>query len=111
RGCDHGELLTLAARMLVVFSPQIVFYGLAAVLYGILQSHRRFLSPALAPLVSSLVAIAFYLAFVPLGAEHRQDLGELPLTAELVLDRKTTRLNCSHLSSSYALFCFQRKRR
>lgn len=90
RGCGHGELLTLAARMLVVFSPQIVFYGLAAVLYGILQSHRRFLSPALAPLVSSLVVIAFYLAFVPLGAEHRQDLGELPLTAELVLSLGTT---------------------
>src|SRR5699024_2936084 len=90
RGCDHGELLTLAARMLVVFSPQIVFYGLAAVLYGILQSHRRFLSPALAPLVSSLVVIAFYLAFVPLGAEHRQDLEQLPLTAQLVLSVATT---------------------
>lgn len=90
RGCDHGELLMLAARMLMIFSPQIVFYGLAAVLYGILQAHRRFLTPALAPLVSSLVVIAFYLAFVPFGAEYRQDLAGLPLTAELVLSLGTT---------------------
>ncbi|GAA1468477.1 MATE family efflux transporter [Nocardiopsis exhalans] len=89
-GCDHGALLGLSARMLVVFAPQIVFYGLAAVLYGVLQSHRRFLAPALAPLVSSLVVIAAYLAFVPLGSEHRQDIDALPLSAELVLSLGTT---------------------
>ena len=53
--------------MLVVFAPQILLYGLAVVLYGILQAHRRFTAPALAPVVSSLVVIAAYLAFVPLG--------------------------------------------
>ncbi|WP_211716901.1 murein biosynthesis integral membrane protein MurJ [Nocardiopsis sp. MG754419] len=89
-GCDHTALLSLAARMLVVFAPQIVFYGLAAVLYGVLQAHRRFLGPALAPLVSSLVVIAAYLAFVPLGADHRQGLTDLPLSAELTLSLGTT---------------------
>ncbi|GAA1120905.1 murein biosynthesis integral membrane protein MurJ [Nocardiopsis metallicus] len=89
-GCDYGALLGLSARMLVVFAPQIVFYGLAAVLYGVLQSHRRFLAPALAPLISSLVVIAAYLAFVPLGGEHRQDIDALPLSAELVLSLGTT---------------------
>ncbi|WP_017589800.1 murein biosynthesis integral membrane protein MurJ [Nocardiopsis ganjiahuensis] len=89
-GCDREALVGLAARMLVVFAPQVVFYGLAAVLYGVLQSHRRFLAPALAPLVSSLVVIAAYLAFVPLGAGHRQDIGSLPLSAELVLSLGTT---------------------
>ena len=89
-GCDHVALVGLAGRMLVVFAPQVVFYGLAAVLYGVLQSHRRFLGPALAPLLSSLVVIAAYLAFVPLGADHRQDVGALPLPAELVLSLGTT---------------------
>ncbi|MEU3018510.1 MULTISPECIES: lipid II flippase MurJ [unclassified Nocardiopsis] len=89
-GCDRAALVSLAARMLVVFAPQVVFYGLAAVLYGVLQSHRRFLGPALAPLVSSLVVIAAYLAFVPLGADQRQDLGALTLPAELVLSLGTT---------------------
>lgn len=90
RGCGAGDLLSVATRMLVVFTPQIVFYGLAAVLYGVLQAHRRFLAPALAPLVSSLVVIAFYLAFVPLGSGHRQDLAGLPLAAELALSAGTT---------------------
>ncbi|MFI6578658.1 murein biosynthesis integral membrane protein MurJ [Nocardiopsis sp. NPDC050513] len=89
-GCDHADLLAVAARMLVVFAPQIVFYGLAAVLYGVLQAHRRFLAPALAPLVSSLVVVAAYLAFVPRGAGHRQDVGSLPTGAELTLSLGTT---------------------
>ncbi|WP_232832153.1 murein biosynthesis integral membrane protein MurJ [Nocardiopsis sp. FIRDI 009] len=89
-GCDHGDLLDLSARMLVVFSPQIVFYGLAAVLYGVLQAHRRFLAPALAPLVSSLVVITAYLVFVPLGAGGRREVGELSLAAELTLSVGTT---------------------
>ena len=53
--------------MLAVFAPQILLYGLAVVLYGILQAHRRFVSPALAPVLSSLVVIATYVAFVPLS--------------------------------------------
>ena len=34
--------------MLVVFAPQILLYGLAVVLYGVLQAHRRFIVPAIA---------------------------------------------------------------
>ena len=50
-------MVALGTRMLVVFAPQILLYGLAVVLYGILQSHRRFAAPALAPVLSSLVVI------------------------------------------------------
>ncbi|MFC3994517.1 murein biosynthesis integral membrane protein MurJ [Nocardiopsis sediminis] len=89
-GCGAADLLALSMRFLLVFAPQILFYGLAAVLYGILQAHRRFLAPALAPLVSSLVVIAAYIAFVPLGAGHRDDLSRLPLAAELTLSLGTT---------------------
>ena len=66
---------TVTGHMLAVFAPQIVLYGLAVVLYGILQAHRRFAAPALAPVISSLVVIAAYLAFVPLGAGARQRAG------------------------------------
>ena len=41
-GCPHGPLVGVGARMLIVFAPQVLLYGLAVVLYGILQSHRRF---------------------------------------------------------------------
>lgn len=88
--CATGQVAAVAARMLVVFSPQVVLYGVAVVLYGVLQAHRRFLGPALAPLVSSVVVIVAYLLFVPLADGHRDDLARLPSAAELALSVGTT---------------------
>jgi putative peptidoglycan lipid II flippase len=88
--CSQAAVVMLSSRMLVVFAPQILLYGLAVVLYGILQAHRRFTAPALAPVVSSMVVIGAYLAFVPLAAGHRGGLGGLPLSAELMLSVGTT---------------------
>jgi putative peptidoglycan lipid II flippase len=88
--CAHGPLVTVTGHMLAVFAPQIVLYGLAVVLYGILQSHRRFAAPALAPVISSLVVVAAYLTFVPLGGSHVNALRGLPLAAELTLSIGTT---------------------
>jgi putative peptidoglycan lipid II flippase len=56
------------AWFLYFFAPQIPLYVLAMVMTGILHAHRRFGIPALAPLLSSLVVIASYLAFGKLGA-------------------------------------------
>ncbi|ACY97741.1 murein biosynthesis integral membrane protein MurJ [Thermomonospora curvata] len=89
-GCSAADAVAVGADMLVVFAPQVVLYGLAVVLYGVLQAHRRFTAPALAPLVSSLVVMVAYLAFVPLGAGHRDDLAGLPESAELTLSVGTT---------------------
>ena len=88
--CDVAAAETVSTRMLVVFAPQILLYGLAVVLYGILQAHRRFTAPALAPVLSSLVVIAAYIAFVPLGAGSQDHLDRLPMSAELVLSVGTT---------------------
>jgi putative peptidoglycan lipid II flippase len=88
--CDAAATQAVSARMLAVFAPQILLYGLAVVLYGILQAHRRFTAPALAPVVSSLVVIAAYIAFVPLGAGSQNHLVTLPRSAELVLSVGTT---------------------
>jgi putative peptidoglycan lipid II flippase len=88
--CDAAATQAVSARMLMVFAPQILLYGLAVVLYGILQSHRRFTAPALAPVVSSLVVISAYVVFVPLGAGSQNHLATLPLPAELVLSVGTT---------------------
>lgn len=90
-GCHLGQSREVATRMLVVFAPQIVLYGVAVVLYGVLQAHRRFTGPALAPLVSSLVVIGAYVAYVPVMGSHRgNDLAGLPEPAELVLSWGTT---------------------
>ncbi len=88
--CSQAAAVDVSSRMLAVFAPQILLYGLAVVLYGILQAHRRFAAPALAPVVSSIVVIGAYLAFVPLAAGHPNSLVGLPWAAELVLSVGTT---------------------
>jgi putative peptidoglycan lipid II flippase len=87
--CAHAAIVAVSSRMLVVFAPQILLYGLAVVLYGILQAHRRFTAPALAPVLSSVVVISAYLAFVPLSQGYRV-LAGLPRSAELMLSLGTT---------------------
>ena len=89
-GCPRGPLAGVGARMLIVFAPQVLLYGLAVVLYGILQSHRRFGAPALAPLLSSLVVIGAYAAFGEVGGGYVNKLGELPPRAEYLLSGGTT---------------------
>jgi putative peptidoglycan lipid II flippase len=80
----------LIARMLLVFAPQIALYGVGVVLSGVLVAHRRFLWPAAAPLLSSLVVIGAYLMFglTAAGARNRPD--QLPGPAEAWLTGGTT---------------------
>ena len=87
--CAHATIVAVSSRMLVVFAPQILLYGLAVALYGILQAHRRFTAPALAPVLSSVVVISAYLAFVPLSQGYGR-LATLPRSAELLLSVGTT---------------------
>jgi len=93
-GCDvhQQSLVNVTGNMLAVFAPQIVLYGLAVVTYGILQAHRRFAAPALAPVISSLIVITAYLVFVPVGGSFKTNtnLAGLPLSAELILSIGTT---------------------
>ncbi|GAA0920316.1 murein biosynthesis integral membrane protein MurJ [Nonomuraea longicatena] len=87
--CDVETVSAVSARMLAVFAPQIPLYGVAVVLYGVLQAHHRFAAPALAPLVSSIVVIVAYLVFVPVSGGGNEP--SLPLTAgELVLSVGTS---------------------
>ena len=81
---------SLAASMLVVFSPQIALYGVGIVLAGVLQAHRRFLGVVVAPLLSSLVVMAAYLLFAALAQGRGYDLSRLPSQASAVLAVGTT---------------------
>ncbi|MCW2934841.1 MAG: virulence factor family protein [Actinomycetia bacterium] len=89
-GCPHGSLASVGTRMLIVFAPQVLLYGLAVVLYGILQAHRRFGAPALAPLLSSLVVVGAYLGFGAVGGQYVNHLGALPPLPEYLLSGGTT---------------------
>lgn len=86
--CVRADMVATTGGMLRVFAPQVLLYGLSVVLFGLLQAYRRFAGYALAPLVSSLVLIASYLAFAPLG--KGLPLSRLPVTAQLVLSVGTT---------------------
>jgi putative peptidoglycan lipid II flippase len=86
--CVHAAVVGVTGDMLRVFAPQALLYGLSVVLYGLLQSYRRFVAPSVGTGISSLVLIACYLAFVPLN--QGRTLAQLPLAAELVLSGGTT---------------------
>ncbi|MGY1725094.1 murein biosynthesis integral membrane protein MurJ [Blastococcus sp. SYSU DS0533] len=87
-GAEDPEQVELAARFLLVFAPQVVLYGIGIVLTGVLQAHRRFAGPALAPLLSSVVVAAAYLVFAVMGGG--QEVAGLSTPAELVLGVGTT---------------------
>ena len=86
-GSDDAKV-ALAARFLLVFAPQVVLYGIGIVFTGVLQAHRRFAGPALAPLMSSVVVAGAYLLFAGIGGSR--DLRDLSTPAELVLGVGTT---------------------
>jgi putative peptidoglycan lipid II flippase len=86
--CVRADVVAATGNMLAVFAPQALLYGLSVVLYGLLQSYRRFAASAIGPGISSLVLISCYLAFVPLN--KGLPLARLPLQAELVLSVGTT---------------------
>lgn len=88
-GSRCAGAVDLGARMVVVFAPQIVLYGVGVVLTGILQAHERFAGPALAPLLSSLVVIAAYLLYWADSGAAAQ-VSHLGRGAELLLSVGTT---------------------
>ncbi|SCF45987.1 murein biosynthesis integral membrane protein MurJ [Micromonospora mirobrigensis] len=76
-------------RMLWWFAPQLPLYGIGIVLTGVLQAHRRFAWPVIAPLLSSLTVVVVYLAFT--AAEGRlATVGAVSRTGETLLAAGTT---------------------
>lgn len=65
----------MATTFLIVFSPQVVLYGIGVVLTGVLQAHKRFLAPVLAPIASTVVVVTSYLVFGALadGLQNEPD--------------------------------------
>ncbi|MEU8378240.1 lipid II flippase MurJ [Streptosporangium sp. NPDC048865] len=89
-GCDLAAVVEAGGGMLVVFAPRMIFFGLAVVLYGVLQAHRRFMGPALAPLVSSLLIVASNLLFEAVNEDAARDLSELSGAGQLSLSLGAT---------------------
>jgi putative peptidoglycan lipid II flippase len=97
---EAAAQVDVGARLLAVFAPQVVLYGVGIVCTGMLQSARRFLAAALAPLVSSLVVIAAYLVFASSGSGR--EISTVTRSGELILSIGTT-LGVLALTATVAL--------
>lgn len=79
----------VAADMLRVFAPQLPLYGISIVLTGVLQAHRRFAWPVIAPLLSSVTVMAAYLSYAVADGPY-SDFGGLTTAGRLILSAGTT---------------------
>jgi len=88
---EHGAAQADLIRFfLLVFAVQVPMYGVAVLLYAVLQSHKRFFWPAFAPVMSSLTVIATYLAYGALAHGEQVDPARLDDGALQVLAWGTT---------------------
>jgi putative peptidoglycan lipid II flippase len=89
-GCSATAEVAVGARMLEVFMPQVLLYGVAVILIGVLQAHRRFLGGAVGPLISSVVVIIAYATFGAVAVHRESSLSTLTRSHELILSVGTT---------------------
>jgi len=73
-GADQAELIQF---FILVFAVQVPMYGVAVLLYAVLQAHKKFFWPAFAPVMSSLVVIVTYLVYGALANGEVNDAGKL----------------------------------
>jgi len=59
-GDPETEVITLLLRLLI---PQIIFFGLAGITAGILNSHRRFAVPMYTPILNNVAVVVVFVAF------------------------------------------------
>jgi putative peptidoglycan lipid II flippase len=85
---DREAVQALSTFLLWIFMPQIVLYGLGAVVTGLLNAHHRFGAPMFAPILNNVVVIAAFLtfAFMPGGSTPT----DITLAQKLVLGLGTT---------------------
>jgi putative peptidoglycan lipid II flippase len=60
-GADAAR--TVTTLLLVMFLPQIFFYGVTTLFSGLLNAHRRFAAAAFAPVVNNIITIAVLVVF------------------------------------------------
>jgi putative peptidoglycan lipid II flippase len=87
---ERAQAIELGGQLLAMFMPQIVFYGVGAVMTGLLNAHRRFGVPMFAPILNNLVVIAVGLTFHALVGQQVPQVGEITTGQKLLLGLGTT---------------------
>jgi putative peptidoglycan lipid II flippase len=67
-GADRAVQQRLATNLLLLFMPQILFYGVTALATAMLNARRRFAAAAFAPVLNNLVVIGVFLALPHLAS-------------------------------------------
>jgi putative peptidoglycan lipid II flippase len=80
----------LATFFLRWFMPQIVFYGLGAVVTGLLNAHRKFAVPMFAPILNNVIVIGTMVAFAVMSPQRKPALSGITTAQKLVLAVGTT---------------------
>ena len=87
---ERAQAIEVGGQLLAMFMPQIVFYGVGAVMTGLLNAHRRFGVPMFAPILNNLVVIAVGLTFHALVGQRVPQVGEITTGQKLLLGLGTT---------------------
>jgi putative peptidoglycan lipid II flippase len=87
---ERAEAQRVGGQLLAMFMPQIVFYGVGAVMTGLLNANRRFGVPMYAPVLNNLVVIAVGLTFHAMVGGRVPELGDLTTGEKALLGVGTT---------------------
>jgi putative peptidoglycan lipid II flippase len=87
---ERAEAIRLGGQLLAMFMPQIVFYGVGAVMTGLLNANRHFGVPMFAPILNNLVVIAVGVTFHFLVGQQVPQVGEVTTGQKLLLGLGTT---------------------
>ena len=85
-----AEAQRVGGQLLAMFMPQVVFYGVGAVMTGLLNANRRFGVPMFAPILNNLVVITVGVTFHLLVGGQVPQLGEVTAGQKLLLGLGTT---------------------
>ena len=82
----YDEFVAVTSQWLVLFGPQILFYGVSVYAVAVLNAHGRLALAGFAPVATNVVAIAAVVAYVAVG-------GPTPSPDEVGAGRALTRLD------------------
>ena len=92
--------------LLRLFVPQILFYGFGTISTAVLNAHRRYGPPMLAPVLNNLVVIATFITFAGVVPRNIRTLGQITPGALLLLGLGTT---CGVLLQAATPWLYMRK--
>ena len=84
------DQISLGARFLRFFAPQVVFYGAGMIMTGALHAHRRFVLPAVAPIFNNVVVIGAYLGYAAMRGDRPPTVDGITGGEVLLLGAGTT---------------------